>query len=81
MKELEIDLPWKDDFTTVARIKRINFFCVRDDFLNAWREHEHFLVMHEEKIKKSLLRQAKLGMSTLKIGQKIRARDIKRTLT
>lgn len=64
MKELEIDLPWKDDHTTIARIKRTNFSCVRDDFLNAWREHEHFLVMHEEKIKKSIFRQAKLGKIT-----------------
>lgn len=61
MKELEAILPWKDDFSTLARIKRINFFCIRDDFLNAWREHEHFLVHYEEKIMKALLMHAKIG--------------------
>lgn len=61
MKTLEANLPWKDDFSTLARIKRTNFFCIRDDFLNAWREHEHFLMTYEEKVKKTLIRHAKIS--------------------
>lgn len=61
MKELEVNLPWKDDFSTLARVKRINFYCLRDDFLAAWREHEAFLVYYEERLTKSLIRQAKIS--------------------
>lgn len=67
MKELELSLPWKDDFSTLARIKRTNFFCVRDDFLTAWREHEAFLLYYEERITKSLIRQAKISESFIYI--------------
>lgn len=61
MRDLEKDLPFKDDHETLSRIKRTNFYCVRDDFLAAWREHEHFLVVYEEKVKKTLIRQAKIS--------------------
>lgn len=61
MRELEKDLPFKDDHEVLSRIKRTNFYCVRDDFLTAWREHEHFLVVYEEKVKKTLIRQAKIS--------------------
>lgn len=62
MKELEVNLPWKEDYSTLARVKRINFYCIRDDFLAAWREHEAFLVYYEERLTKSLIRQAKISM-------------------
>lgn len=61
MRDLEKDLPFKDDHEVLSRIKRTNFYCVRDDFLTAWREHEHFLVVYEEKVKKTLIRQAKIS--------------------
>lgn len=61
MRDLEKDLPCKDNYEIISRIKRTNFYCVRDDFLTAWREHEHFLVVYEEKVKKTLMRQAKLS--------------------
>ncbi|XP_037050261.1 syntaxin-4 [Bradysia coprophila] len=60
MRDLEKDLPFKDDHEILSRIKRTNFYCVRDDFLAAWRDHEHFLVVYEEKVKKTLTRQAKI---------------------
>lgn len=60
MHELEKDLPFKDDYEVISRVKRTNFYCVRDDFLAAWREHEHFLTVYEEKVKKALIRQAKI---------------------
>lgn len=61
MKQLEVNLPHKTDYSLVSRIKRTNFYCVRDDFLTAWREHEAFLVYYEERLTKSLIRQAKIG--------------------
>lgn len=59
-----MNLPWKEDYSTLARVKRINFYCIRDDFLAAWREHEAFLVYYEERVTKSLIRQAKIGIYT-----------------
>lgn len=61
MRDLERDLPFKDDHEILSRIKRTNFYCVQDDFLAAWREHERFLVVYEEKVKKTLMRQAKIS--------------------
>lgn len=63
MKSLETNLPKLNDFTTLARMKRINFYCVKDDFVKAWSEHETFLVQYETKIKNDLMRQAKLSIS------------------
>ncbi|KAJ6637258.1 Syntaxin-4 [Pseudolycoriella hygida] len=60
MRDLEKDLPNGDDQEIISRIKRTNFYCVRDDFLTAWREHESFLVVYEGKVKKTLMRQAKI---------------------
>lgn len=61
MKDLEINLPFKDDYTILSRIKRTHYYSVREDFLNVWRDNELFLVNYEEKVKKTLLRQAKIG--------------------
>lgn len=60
MKELEMDLPKSGDMSMVARIKRLHFYSVREDFLNVWKTHEHFLLMYEEGVKKALLRQARI---------------------
>lgn len=61
MKELEIDLPKPSDGSIVARIKRLHFYSVREEFLHVWKDHEQFLVVYEERVKKALLRQAKMG--------------------
>lgn len=61
MKILEINLPENNDYTTIARMKRINFYCVKEDFVKAWSDHETFLVQYETKIKNDLMRQAKLS--------------------
>lgn len=61
MKLLDVNQPDAKDFTLLARIKRLNFHCIRDDFLTAWHEHEAFLVYYEERLTKSLIRQAKIG--------------------
>lgn len=61
MKELEVDLPKPDDGTIVARIKRLQFYSVREEFLNVWKDHEQFLLVYEERVKKALLRQARIG--------------------
>ena len=61
MKTLETNLPNREEDSTLSRIKRTNFYCVREDFLTTWREHEMFLVTYEEKVKKALMRQAKIS--------------------
>lgn len=60
MKELEIDLPRSGDSSIVARIKRLHFYSVREEFLDVWKEHEQFLLVYEERVKKALLRQARI---------------------
>lgn len=61
MKQLEVDLPKPDDGSIVARIKRLHFYSVREEFLNVWKDHEQFLLVYEERVKKALLRQARIG--------------------
>lgn len=61
MKRLEVSMPDAKDFALLARIQRLNFHCIRDDFLAAWHEHEEFLVYYEERLTKSLIRQAKIS--------------------
>lgn len=58
---MEIDLPKPSDGSIVARIKRLHFYSVREEFLHVWKDHEQFLVVYEERVKKALLRQAKMG--------------------
>jgi len=62
MKHLEEDLPFKDDVRAVARIKRSNFYLSREEFLSVWKEHEISLANYEEKLKKIIMRQAKIGI-------------------
>lgn len=61
MKDLEIDLPPKKDTTVIARIKRLHFYSVREEFINVWKQHEQFLIDYEEKIKRELQHQAKIS--------------------
>ncbi|GAB0097338.1 Syntaxin-4 [Sergentomyia squamirostris] len=60
MKKLEATLPFKDDFKTISRIKRYHFHFVREEFIDAWNEHEAFLVEYEERIKRILKKQARI---------------------
>lgn len=62
MKDLEAELPIEDDGSVIARVKRLHFYSVREDFLNVWKQHEQFLLDYEEKIKRTVQRQAKIGV-------------------
>lgn len=61
MKKVEVELPEKGDFTTLARIKMCQYLFHREDFMKVWTEHESFLVGYEERMKKLLVRQAKIS--------------------
>lgn len=61
MKELEIELPDADDSSVVARVKRLHFYSVREDFLTVWKNHEQFLLDYEERVKNTMQRQAKIS--------------------
>lgn len=61
MKTMEVDLPAADDHSLTARINRLHFYSVREEFLNAWKEHEQFLAEYEERLKMALKRQARIG--------------------
>lgn len=62
MKDIETDLPGRSDTCIVARIRRWQYFSTREDFNIAWREHEHILTHYEDKVKKILQNQARLGV-------------------
>lgn len=67
MKEQEIDLPKsEDDCSTIARVKRLHFYSVREEFLMVWKHHEQFLSDYEDKVKKSIQRHAKIGNFVIK---------------
>lgn len=61
MKKIEQDLPEQGDYSTLARIKMCQYLFHREDFMLAWAEHESFLVCYEERMKKLLVRQAKIS--------------------
>lgn len=61
MKDLEIDLPKTDDSSVIARVKRLHFYSVREDFITVWKNHEQFLLDYEERVKKTIQRHAKIG--------------------
>lgn len=67
MKELEIDLPALDDSSVVARVRRLHFYSVREDFINVWKHHEQFLLDYEGRVKKTMQRQAKIGNCITKL--------------
>ncbi|XP_031628587.1 syntaxin-4 [Contarinia nasturtii] len=60
MKEHEIDLPKSEDTSVIARVKRLHFYSVREDFIGVWKRHEQFLAEYEERVKKTIQRQAKI---------------------
>lgn len=61
MRELEIELPNGNDGSTLARVKRLHFYSVREEFLQIWKQHEQFLMEYEDRVKRALQRQAKIG--------------------
>lgn len=61
MKEMEMELPQKDDNGMVARVKRMHFYSVREEFIIIWNFHEQFLVDYEERLVRRLRNQAKIG--------------------
>lgn len=61
MKKIEGELPEKGDYTALARIKMCQYIFHREDFMRAWADHEGFLVSYEERMKKLLVRQAKIS--------------------
>lgn len=61
MKELEIELPEPDDASVIARVKRMHFYSVREEFVVVWKNHEQFLLDYEERVKRTMQRQAKIG--------------------
>lgn len=61
MKKIEENLPFKDDLCALSRIKKYQFYYYREEFLSVWNEHENFLMSYEEKMKKLLVRQAKIS--------------------
>lgn len=61
MKKIENELPEKGDHSTLARIKMCQYIFHREDFMQAWTEHESFLLSYEDRMKKLLVRQAKIS--------------------
>lgn len=61
MKQIEGDLPEQGDHSTLARIKMCQYLFYREDFMMAWSEHESFLLSYEDRMKKLLVRQAKIS--------------------
>lgn len=61
MKELEIELPEPDDASVIARVKRMHFYSVREEFVVVWKNHEQFLLDYEERVKRTMQRHAKIG--------------------
>lgn len=68
MKELEIDLPKSDDTGVIARVKRLHFYSVREDFITVWKHHEQLLLDYEERVKSTIQRHARIGNHMLWIS-------------
>lgn len=62
MKDIEADLPEKNDRYVVSRIRRWQYFSTREIFNAAWQEHEEILTNYEDRVKKILQSQARLGI-------------------
>lgn len=56
--ETEID---KNDFSTLSRIKKIQFLLIKDFYWKTYREHEEFLNIYDEKVKKIAKMEAKIS--------------------
>ena len=61
MKKIEQDLPEQNDDSALARIKMCQYIFHREDFMRAWQDHESFLVSYEDRMRKLLVRQAKIS--------------------
>lgn len=61
MKNVETELPEKCDYSVLARIKVWQFIFHREEFMRAWADHEAFLLGYEDRMRKLLVRQAKIS--------------------
>lgn len=68
MKEMEIELPSTDDSSTIARVKRLHFYSVREEFLGVWKHHEQFLIEYEERLVRRARFQAQIGKIFFKLA-------------
>ncbi|XP_073834151.1 syntaxin-4-like [Musca autumnalis] len=57
---LETNLPPPDDFTTLARMKRILYYGLFQKYVDTWTEMEEFLQDHETNLKNKLKTQSKI---------------------
>lgn len=56
-----MELPLSNDKSIVARVHLLHFYSVREEFLIVWKQHEQFLLDYEERVKRELRRQARIG--------------------
>lgn len=56
--EKEID---ESDLSALSRIKKIQFLLIKDFYLRTYRDHEEFLNVYEEKVKKIAQMEAKIS--------------------
>lgn len=68
MKEMEMELPTNSDMDTVARVKRLHFYSVREEFLIIWRYNEQFLMEYEERLVRQVQKQARIGRFSTQEG-------------
>lgn len=65
-----MDLPDGTDMATVARVKRLHFYSVREEFLLIWRYNEQFLMDYEERLMRQVQKQARIG-KCLSLGKAV----------
>lgn len=57
---LETNLPQSDDFTTLARMKRILYYGLFQKYVEIWTEMEEFLQEYENNLKRTLRTQSRI---------------------
>lgn len=53
-------LPPENDYSTLARMKRLLYYGFSERFMMIWRRNDEFFQEHEHKLKKNLQMQAKI---------------------
>lgn len=71
--EKEID---ESDLSALSRIKKIQFLLIKDFYLRTYRDHEEFLNVYEEKVKKIAQMEAKISMKPLLIFNFLKSNKI-----
>ncbi|XP_061392627.1 syntaxin-4-like [Musca vetustissima] len=59
-QSLETNLPQPDDFTTLARMKRILYYGLFQKYVDIWSEMEEFLQEYENNLKRTLRAQSRI---------------------